>query len=163
MQMFFLKVKREGFEEGILASQEYCCPAKVCSSSHTKWKVKVKLLSRVWLFVTPWTVAHQAPPSMKFFRQEYWSGLPFPSPGDLPDPGIEPRSPALQADTFTIWATGEAPSHTDCHPSPQTWTLSYLCRLARPWSNFRVSFAVYSPGKNHAHLLSSHQRERAQH
>ena len=45
--------------------------------------------------VTPWTVAHQAPPSMVFSRQEYWSGLPFPSPGDLPDPGIKPRSPAL--------------------------------------------------------------------
>ena len=55
-------------------------------------KVKVKSLSRVWLFATPWTVAYQAPPSMGFSRQECWSGLPFPSPGDLPDPGIEPRS-----------------------------------------------------------------------
>ena len=61
-------------------------------------KAKVKLLSRVLLFVTPWTVAYQALPSMGFSRQEYCSGLPFPSPGDLPDPGIEPRSPALQAD-----------------------------------------------------------------
>ena len=51
-------------------------------------KVKVKSLSHVRLFVTPWTVAHQAPPSMGFSRQEYWSGLPFPSSGDLPDPGI---------------------------------------------------------------------------
>ena len=50
----------------------------------------------------PWTnVAHQAPPSMGFSRQEYWSGLPFPSPGDLPDPGIEPRSPTLHADALT--------------------------------------------------------------
>ena len=49
----------------------------------------------------PWAVAHQAPPSMGFSRQEYWSGLPFPSPGDLPDPGIEPRSPTLQADALT--------------------------------------------------------------
>ena len=55
-------------------------------------KVKVKSLSCVRLFATPWTVAHQAPPSMGFYRQKYWSGLPFPSPGDLPDPGIEPRS-----------------------------------------------------------------------
>ena len=53
---------------------------------------KVKWLIRVWLFVTPWTVAHQAPPSMEFSRQEYWTGLPFPSPGDLRDPGIEPAS-----------------------------------------------------------------------
>ena len=55
----------------------------------------VKLLSCVQLFVTPWTVAYKAPPSMGFSRQEYWSGLPFPSPGDLPDPGMEPGSPAL--------------------------------------------------------------------
>jgi len=50
--------------------------------------------------VTPWTIACQAPLSMEFSRQEYWSGLPFPSPGDLPDPGIEHRSPALQADSL---------------------------------------------------------------
>ena len=58
------------------------------------------LLSRVQLFATPWTVARQPPLSMEFSRQEYWSGLPFPSPADLPDPGIEPRSPALQADSL---------------------------------------------------------------
>ena len=57
--------------------------------------VKVKSLSRVRLFATPWTVAYQAPPSMGFSRQEYWSGVPLPSPGDLPNPGIEPRSPAM--------------------------------------------------------------------
>ena len=63
-------------------------------------KEKVKSLSRVRLFATPWTVAYQAPLSMEFSRQEYWSGLPFPSSGDLPDPGIEPRSPVLQADVL---------------------------------------------------------------
>ena len=63
--------------------------------------LKVKSLSRVWLFATPWTVAYQASPSMGFSGQEYWSGLPFPFPGDLPDPGIEPRSPALEADALT--------------------------------------------------------------
>ena len=52
------------------------------------------------LFVTPWTVAYQAPPSMGFSRQRYRSGLPSPSPGDLPNPGIEPGSPALQADAL---------------------------------------------------------------
>ena len=62
---------------------------------------KVKSLSRVWLFATPWTAAHQAPPSMGFSRQEHWSGLPLPSPGNLPDPGLKPRSPALQADALT--------------------------------------------------------------
>ena len=67
----------------------------------------VKLLSRVRLFATPWTVAHQAFLSMGFSRQEYWSGLPFPSPGDLPDPGIEPRSPALRADALTSEPPGK--------------------------------------------------------
>ena len=56
----------------------------------------IKLL----IFVTPWTVVHQAPLSMEFSRQEYWSGLPFPSPRGLPDPGIEPGCPALQADSL---------------------------------------------------------------
>ena len=56
----------------------------------------MKSLSRVLLFPTPWTVAYQAPPSVGFSRQENWSGLPFPSPGDLPNPGIEPGSPALE-------------------------------------------------------------------
>ena len=58
------------------------------------------LLSHVRFFVTPWSIAHQAPLSMGFSREKYWNGLPFPSPGDLPDPGIEPRSPALKADSF---------------------------------------------------------------
>ena len=64
-------------------------------------KAKVKLLSRVRFFATPWTVAYQAPLSMGFSRQEYWSGVPLPSPGDLTDPGIEPQSPAFQADALT--------------------------------------------------------------
>ena len=61
---------------------------------------EVKVAQSCPLFVTPWTVACQAPLSMGFSRQEYWSGWPFPSPGDLPNPGIEPGSPALQADSL---------------------------------------------------------------
>ena len=57
------------------------------------------MLAAQWC-LTPWTIAHQAPLSMGFSRQEYWSGLPIPSPGNLPDPGIEPGSPALQADSL---------------------------------------------------------------
>ena len=81
---------------------------------------KVKSLSNVWLFVTLWTVAYQAPPSMGFSRQEYWSGLPFPSPGDLhwsglpfpspgdlPDPGIKPGFPTLEADPLTSESPGK--------------------------------------------------------
>ena len=79
--------------------------------SYSAWKVKVKVkmksLSRVRLFATPWTVAYQAPPSMGFSRQQYWSGLPFPAPGDLPDPGIEPRYPTLQADALSSEPPGK--------------------------------------------------------
>ena len=70
-------------------------------------KVKVKSLSHVRLFVTQWTVAYQAPPSMGFSRQEYWSWLPFPSPGDLPNPWIEPGSPTLEADALTSEPPGK--------------------------------------------------------
>ena len=68
---------------------------------------KVKSLSRDRFFATLWTVAYQAFPSMGFSRQEYWSGLPFPSPGDLPDPGIKPGSPALEADALTSEPPGK--------------------------------------------------------
>ena len=71
--------------------------------------------SHLQLFATPWTVACQAPQSMDFSRQEYWSGLPLLSPGDLPNPRIEPRSLSLQADFFTIWATKEAPLIKGCN------------------------------------------------
>ena len=65
-----------------------------------EWKSKCYLLRRVWLFVTPWTVASQVPLSTGFSRQEYCSGLPFPPPRDLPNPGMKPGSPALQADSL---------------------------------------------------------------
>ena len=73
---------------------------------------KVKSLSHVQLFATPWTVAYQAPLSTGFSRKEYWSGLPFPSPGGLPDPGIEPRDRTqvsrIGGRHFNFWATREA-------------------------------------------------------
>ena len=84
-------------------------------------------LSFVWLFATPWTVAHQTPLSMGFPRQEYWSGLTFPSPGDLPDPGIKPLSPAaFQAGLplshqgslhrLIIWPINQGIINTILHP-----------------------------------------------
>ena len=72
-------------------------------------KVKVKLLSCVPLFGTPWTVAYQASPSMGFSRQEYQNVFPFPFPGDLPDPGIEPASPAPQAEALPSELPGKSP------------------------------------------------------
>ena len=94
----------------------------------------MKSLSRVRLFATPWTVAYQASPSMGFSRQEYRSRLSFPSPGDLPDPGIEPGSPALEADALT----SEPPAKPeDKEGDPPFWfsffnhdlSLSVLCLL----------------------------------
>ena len=78
--------------------------------------VVVQLLSRVQFFETAWTVAHQAPLSMGFSRQEYWSGLPFPTPGDLPDPGIKPMFPALAGGFFTTEPPGK----------PQQLLISFL-------------------------------------
>ena len=77
--------------------------------------------------VIPWSVVYQAPLSMGYSRQEYWSGLPFPSPGDLPDPGIEPRSPALQADALP----SEPPGKHSCH--------SYLFddESVKPFAHFK--------------------------
>ena len=72
----------------------------------------MKLLSRGRIFVTPWAVAYQAPPSMGFS----WSGLPFPSPGDLPNPGIEHGSPVVQADALT----SEPPGKPNCTISKET-------------------------------------------
>ena len=74
-----------------------------CQRNNIKKNKKLKILCVIWqyihvgLFATPWTVAYQSPRSVDFSRQEYWSGVPFPSPGDLPDPGIEPGSPALRS------------------------------------------------------------------
>ena len=98
------------YPEKTIIQQDPCTPvftAPLFIIART-WKVKVKSLSRLRLFATQWTVAHHAPLSMGFSRQEYWSGLPFPSPEDLPNPGIEPRSPKLQADALTSELPGEA-------------------------------------------------------
>ena len=84
------------------------CPVQLwASTSLSPWgraggRICAQSFSRVRLFATPWTAAHQAPLSMELSRQEYWSGLPFPPPEDLPDPGINPASPALAGRFFTI-------------------------------------------------------------
>ena len=90
--------------------------------------MKVKSLSRVRLSATLWTVAHKASPSMGFSRQENWSGLPFTSPGDLPDLGIEAGSPALEADALT----SEPPGKPDYRGYPSTSPLSLKVRFIFP-------------------------------
>ena len=72
----------------------------------------------------PWTVAQQAPLFMEFFRQEYWRGWPFPFPGDLPNPGIEPRSPALQADSLPSEPPGKPEVYKTCKER-QVWLIEW--------------------------------------
>ena len=114
---------------------------------------KVKPFSRVQLFMTPWTVACRAPLSMEFYRQEYWSGLPFPSPGDLPDTGIEPRSPTLQADSL--------PSKPPGKPKRRKWPLTpvFLPRKChgqrslvgyRPWGHKRLQHDLVTKQQQHS-------------
>ena len=85
----------------------HCCLLCFSTVSFVESEWKWKSLSRVRLFVTPWTVARQDPLSMEFSRQEYWSGLPFPTPRDLPNPVIEPRSPTLQVDSLSSEPPGK--------------------------------------------------------
>ena len=93
------------------------------------------MFSRVRRFATPWTVARQAPLSVGFSRQEHWSGLPFPFPGDLPDPGIEAASPAVQADSLLWEPHLQTVFHTGCttlhfHNSGQAFQLLHLSQLS---------------------------------
>ena len=101
----------------------------------------MKLLSHVRLFATPWTVANQASLSMGFSRQEYWSGLLFPFPGDLPNPGIEPRSPTMRADALPSEPPGKPHSSESVQFSSVAQACLTFCdphesqnaRLLCPW------------------------------
>ena len=86
-----------------LVLTEFCLLTHAC--------MRAQSLSCVQLFATPWTAVHQAPLSMGFSRQECWSGLSFPPPGDLPNPGIEPGSPTLQADSLLAESQGKSLHH----------------------------------------------------
>ena len=107
-----------------MSPEVHVSPSILVSLVEVKWSEKS--LSRLQLFATPWTVAHQAPPSMEFSRQEYWSGLPFPSPGDLPDAGIKPQSPALWADALPSEPQGSP--FFPCSPLPPSLPCRFLLR-----------------------------------
>ena len=112
-------------------------------------KVKVKSLSRVRVFAIPWTVVYQASLSMGFSRHEYWSGLPFPSPGDLLDPGITPRSPALQADAS--WCYCKLDPHINlCFFFKQHKLKMFHCYLSK--EHFSPSYKTPSHQKLHIYL-----------
>ena len=115
-------------------------------------KVKEKSLSCVQFCATPWTVAYQSPQSMGFSRQEYWNGLPFPSSVDLPDPGIEPRSPALQADALPSEPVYRRTSQValwsrirlQCR---RLWFDPWVGKI--PWRRKWHPTPVFMPGKSH--------------
>ena len=102
-----------------------------------EWMNEWESLSRVWCFATPWIIAYQASLSMEFSRQEYWSRLPFPSPGNLSDPGMEPGSSALQTDSLPSERQGK-PMFQGSNPCSLYWqTDSYqLCRQGSPKVHF---------------------------
>ena len=97
----------------------------------------------VQLLEIPWTIAHQAPLSMGLSQQEYWSGLTFPSPGDLPNPGIKPASPALQADSFTAEPSGK-PSECYTHQILPAYLLSVKCPISKSPTNDNHFYNFYN-------------------
>ena len=113
----------------------------------------VQSLSRVRLFATPWTVAYQAFPSMGFSRQEYWSGLPFPSPGDFPNPGIELGSPTLEADVLTSEPPGKLPNI--CISSVQLNSVAQLCpTLCNPMNHSSQASLSITNSRSSPKLMS---------
>ena len=111
--------------------------------------------SCVQLCVTPWTVAHQAPLSMGFSRQEHWSGLPFPLPGDLPNPGIEPASlasPALAGGFFTTALPGKPWAGTGSQTNPD-WTTTCDAAVLYYWLVKIVCFRHQTWGRQHYHYV----------
>ena len=104
----------------------------------------MKSLSHVWLFATPWTVAYQALPSMEFSRQEDWSGLSFPSPRILPNPGIKPRLPALQVDASLSETAGKPISRGVNANDPRVLAL---------WHELHIVFYILFSNEQHVHYL----------
>ena len=115
------------------------------SRSHDS-NLKLVSVSRVRLFVTPWTVAHQAPLSMGLSRQEYRSGQPFPSPGDIPDPWVEPESPILQADSLSSEPPGKRQSKPRHVTELQVSFDHHLRLLNIFWSFKGLKWKCSSPG-----------------
>ena len=120
------------------------------------WLPKVRMCSVTQLCLTlcdPWTIACQAPLSMAFSRQEYWSGLPFPSPGHLPEPGIEPASPALAAGFFTTAPPGKPKGGAGC-----VWAANYRLYGTSSYKLLNIKQIsnkdlLYSTGNNIQYLV----------
>ena len=121
---------------------------RVCTDTYTHMR-KCQLLSHVPLCWTPWTVAHQAPLSMGFSGQEYSNGQPFPSSRDLPDPGIKPRSPALQADSFlseplSLWCILEGMGKQNVVLVKLTDSFGIPVKLFSPFLSFSLYLYIFT-------------------
>ena len=120
-------------------------------------------LSRVRLFAAPWTVAYQASRSMGFSRQEYWSGLPFPSPGDLPNPGIEPGSPALHTDALPSEALGKPDSRLGSFKNLRPLSVAnvpdFLLGKKRKNKQKKTSVLGEGRGREEADTYQSHEAQ----
>ena len=134
-------MKEQSRSYKVKATKEMCPSVQIHSLC-----AHAQLLSHVQLFVTPWTIAHQAPLSMEFPRQEYWSGLPFPTPRDLPDPGIEPAFPALAGG----FLTNEPPGKPLCIDFVAVVSCSVVSdSLWPPWTvAWQASLSMNFPDKN---------------
>ena len=140
---------------GILQARILEWVAVIKNTKNTKYTKWVYMLSHVWLFVTPWTVAHQAPLSTGFFRPEYWSGLPFPLPGDLLNPGIKPVSltSAFVGGFFITSSTWEIPCNLYQHPFPEFFS-SGITETLCPLNNNLQFPPPPSPWQPPSYLLS---------
>ena len=142
-------------EEGRMGLFEWpFCPNAWNSAWHivgAMWNCS--LLSHVWLFATPWTVAWQAPLSMEFSKQEYWSGLLFSSPRDFPNPGIKPRLPAFQADSLPFEPPGKSYvlhsigyySAFACQGSQSPWSLLFFGIYLETPSSWIINWTTIAP------------------
>ena len=143
---------------------------QICMIIHFKWDAAVNLLSYVWLFATPRTVVHQSPLSMEFSRQEYWSGLPFPSSGNLPDPGVEhtyPLSAEFQADSLSLlWRRKWQPVQCSCLENPtdrEAWRATVHgvvkgCTRLKDWHTHQ-SLSLSHRGSISVYILAKKQKE----
>ena len=142
----------------MLCKQVSPCAQQLIQSPHSGCREAWLVAMLCSTLATPWTVALQAPLSMGFARQEYWSGLPFPTPGDVPDPRIEPGSPALQAEFLPTELQGKSPHSRACAETREATAMKSL-RIATRESPCAATNTQHSQNKTHMHTYIglSHQ------
>ena len=152
---WFKQEKRRGGEKSVdcegkflrgHVATTYLSPPETITTLLFGYMCKLSHFSHVWLFETLWTIAQQAPLFMGFSRQEYWSGLPYPLPGDLPDSQIEPTSPALQVDSLPTQSPGKPISQLYTNTK---WKVKKKKRVISPVPLEVATFLWWNPHLNH--------------